>query len=309
MRGLISQVVYYYLKLYQSRKHVPHINATRLPHVALTCWFYVKDTHHDESALNYVLLVSRCTRSYAELDAFAQCAVDAFGPEPFLARFHRALDSPRVLNQELTDCVQALCEFAHHPAVLRLLGPMETCRRVIEAFRRQQRAGDPRWEWRVLSRAANLLQWGTTLFPCQIGLRPLILQHDVLVHLHRAVKKVWYPTLYALCELRPPEWKQSTEFTRLCKQWTGLGRALGFSIASEQQAFDAARTGDDREGAAARRMCAWNVCVYAKRRPLHAMLACAACNKAWYCNRACQARDWKEGRHKETCHGKAAKRS
>ncbi|KAI0309315.1 hypothetical protein OF83DRAFT_1273282, partial [Amylostereum chailletii] len=54
MRGLISQVVYYYLKLYQSRysrpprpscfadharrKRVPHINATRLAHVALTCW-------------------------------------------------------------------------------------------------------------------------------------------------------------------------------------------------------------------------------------------------------------------------------
>ncbi|KAI0312015.1 hypothetical protein OF83DRAFT_697432 [Amylostereum chailletii] len=47
--------------------------------------------------------------------------------------------------------------------------------------------------------------------------------------------------------------------------------------------------------------CSWKECIFHTYSPPDAMRQCVGCREVSYCDKECQARDWKEGGHKKKC--------
>ncbi|KZV70215.1 hypothetical protein PENSPDRAFT_651734 [Peniophora sp. CONT] len=104
--------------------------------------------------------------------------------------------------------------------------------------------------------------------------------------LERDVHHEWYPTLVAL-RAAPPS-GQKADFLQ---GWLAFGKAMGLVESDEQASFEKEK----------KQFCSWRGCEYHTKKAPSTTRQCAGCGQVRYCSKACQQKDWKEGKHKDAC--------
>ncbi|KZV66324.1 hypothetical protein PENSPDRAFT_689112 [Peniophora sp. CONT] len=111
--------------------------------------------------------------------------------------------------------------------------------------------------------------------------------------LTKSVRWHWYHTLKGLREMEKAEPDVVKGRILLEKAWLSFGDVLGLDEGQEEAEYYRTVKG-------ASQFCAWKECPYHTSRPFAPLSTCKGCGQAYYCGKACQVRDWKEG-HKQAC--------
>lgn len=90
---------------------------------------------------------------------------------------------------------------------------------------------------------------------------------------------------------RVQSWKE------MVRTWTLLGRALQVDTLGTAQPDPE----EVRKSFVPLERCGWAGCMCSVHEPIHKLQPCKGCFRVAYCNKMCQARDWRDGGHKSRC--------